>query len=53
MSAAGCNGKKACRVVTDFARTDDFPVDLVVENDEKAPREIVLDIDATDFEIHG
>ena len=32
---------------------DDLLVDLVVESYEEAPRQIVLDIDATDFEFHG
>ena len=49
LSAAGFNGKKARKIVADFARMDD----LLVENYEEAPREIVLDIDATDFELHG
>ena len=42
LSAAGFNGKKARRIVADFDRMDDLPVDLSVENDEKAPREIIL-----------
>lgn len=32
---------------------DDLLVDLLVESYEEAPRQIVLDIDATDFELHG
>ena len=43
LSAAGFNGKKARKIVTDFDRMDD----LLVENCEEAPRQIVLDIDAT------
>ena len=49
LSAAGFNGKKARKIVVDFDRMDD----LLVENCEEAPRQIVLDIDATDFELHG
>ena len=48
-SAAGFNGKKARKVVADFDRMDD----ILVENCEEALRQIVLDIDATDFELHG
>ncbi len=49
LSAAGFNGKKARKIVVDFDRMDD----LLVENCEEAPRQIALDIDATDFELHG
>ena len=49
LSAAGFNGKKARKIVADFVRMDD----LLVENCEEALRQIVLDIDATDFELHG
>ncbi len=53
LSAAGFNGKKAHKIVADFGRKDDLLVELLVETYEEAPREIVLDIDATDFELHG
>ena len=53
LSAAGFNGKKARKIVVDFDRMDDLLVELLVEGYEEAPQEIVLDIDATDFELHG
>ena len=53
LSAAGFNGKKARKIVADFDRMDDLLVELLVETYEEAPQQIVLDIDATDFEFYG
>ena len=53
LSAAGFNGKKARKIVSDFDRKDDLLVELLVESYEEAPQQIVLDIDATDFEFYG
>ena len=53
LSAVGFNGKKARKIVANFDRMDELLVELLVENYEEAPREIVLNIDATDFELHG
>ena len=53
LSAAGFNGKKARKIVADFDGMDDLLVELLIETYEEAPQQIVLDIDATDFELHG
>ncbi len=53
LSAAGCDVKKHRKVQVDFARLDRLLVDLFVEYRGAAPDRIVLDIDATDFELHG
>ena len=53
LSAAGFNGKKARKIVADFARMDDLLVEPLVEGYEEASQQIVPDIDATEFELHG
>lgn len=53
LAAAGMDGKKARKIVADFEKMDDLLVELLVEDYAQEPAEIVLDIDATDFELHG
>ena len=53
LSAAGLDGNKARKIVADFTMMDALLVDLFVETCKEAPQEIVVDIDATDFELHG
>ena len=53
MAAAGNDPGKARKIVADFNRMDRLLVDLLVEGHSQPPEEIVLDLDATDFELHG
>ena len=51
LSAVRFKAKRARKIAADFARMDDLLVDQLVETHEETPREFVLDIDATDFEL--
>ena len=53
LSASGIDARKARKIVADFDKLDALLVDLLVEDHEREPEEIVLDIDATDFALHG
>lgn len=53
LSAGGVNGDKARKIEVDFEALDQLLVALFVESHPQAPEQIVLDIDATDFELHG
>ena len=53
LAAAGNEPGKDRKVVADFDRMDQLLVDLLVEGHSQQPEEIVLDLDATDFELHG
>jgi len=41
------------KIVCDFEAVDELLTDLYVEAHERAPRQIVLDLDATDTPLHG
>lgn len=47
------NGAKYHKIDCDNGKVDALLVDTFLEAHEKAPREIVLDIDATDIPLHG
>lgn len=53
LAAAGSDPGKARKIVADFDRMDRLLVELLVEGHSQPPEEIVLDLDATDFELHG
>jgi hypothetical protein len=41
------------KIACDFDKTDALLVDLFLEAHERAPRQIVIDLDATDLPLHG
>ena len=47
------HGAKYHKIDCDQAQVDALLVDLFLEADERAPREIVLDLDNTDIPLHG
>jgi hypothetical protein len=47
------DGDRYRRIALDQGAADDLFVDLFIEAHEKAPKEIVLDLDATDDRVHG
>ena len=53
LAGAGAEPGKARKIVADFDRMDRLLVDLLAEKHPQPPEEIVLDLDATDFELHG
>ena len=53
VAAAGLQADKGHRIQADFEQLDQLLVDLFVESRARAPDRIVLDVDATDFELHG
>ena len=53
LSAAGFDGSKHRKVRADFDKLDALLVELFVESHGAPPSSITLDIDATDFELHG
>ena len=53
LSAAGRNDQKARKIEVDFKALDQLLVALFVNSRSQVPEQIVLDIDATDFELHG
>ena len=53
LSVVRFKAKWAGNIVADFARMGELLVDQLVETHVEAPREFVLDIDATDFELLG
>lgn len=53
LSAAGVNPWKARKIAADFEKMDRLMADLFIEKHAEPPEEIVIDLDATDFESHG
>ena len=53
LSAAGADAGKARKTVADFEQMDQLMADLFMEKHPEPPEEIVIDLDATDFELHG
>ena len=53
LSAAGVNPGKARKIAAGFEKLDRLMVDLFIEKHAEPPEEIVIDLDATDFELHG
>ncbi|MCY3880232.1 MAG: IS1380 family transposase [Rhodobacteraceae bacterium] len=53
LSAAGVDPGKARKTVAGFGQMDQLMVDLFMERHAEPPEEIVIDLDATDFELHG
>ena len=53
LAAAGLNAGKNRKITADFAMMDRLMTDLLIEQHPEPPEEIVLDLDATDFELHG
>ena len=51
-AGGGCPGKHR-KIVADFEALDELLVDLLAESFKTPPSDIVLDLDATDFELHG
>jgi hypothetical protein len=47
------HGAKYHKIHFDRAKADDLLVDLFVEAHDRAPRRIVIDLDATDIPLHG
>ncbi len=47
------HGAKYHKIDCDRAKVDTLMVDLFVEAHERAPRQIVIDLDATDIPLHG
>ena len=53
LAAAGRDDQKARKIVVDTRRLDELLVALCVESYATAPKEVVLDLDATDIPLHG
>ena len=53
LSAGGVDPGKARKTVAGFGQMDRLMVDLFIEKHAEPPEEIVIDLDATDFELHG
>ena len=53
LAAAGSDARKNRKIAADFAMMDRLMTDLLIEEHPEPPDEIVLDLDATDFELHG
>ncbi len=53
LSAAGVNPWKARKIAAGFGKMDRLMADLFIEKHARPPEEIVIDLDATDFELHG
>ena len=53
LSAAGVSAGKARKTAADFGKMDRLMADLFMEKHPRPPEEIVIDLDATDFELHG
>ena len=53
LSAAGADAGKARKTAAGFGKMDRLMVDLFIEKHPRPPEEIVIDLDATDFELHG
>lgn len=45
--------KRYHKILSDFDALDELLLDLFVERHDAAPDEVVLDLDATDFRLHG
>ena len=53
LSAAGAGAGKARKTVAGFGQMDQLMADLFMEKHAELPEEVVIDLDATDFELHG
>ena len=53
MEQAGAKGDRYKKIHCDTEAVDGLLVDIFLESYRKAPKQIVLDLDATDFAIHG
>ena len=53
LSAAGVIPEKARKIAADFEKLDRLIIDLFIERHAEPPEEIVIDLDATDLELHG
>lgn len=53
LAAGGLDTERGRKVQVDFEQLDQLLLELFIESRPEPPESIVLDVDATDFELHG